>query len=404
MRYGIPYNGSKNGIAKAIVDFLPSGGTLIDLFAGGCAVTHAALERCAGPKPKWRRVITNDIDPMPIKLFADSVAGKHTPKTRKQWISREDFARLKDTDPYVRYCWSFANNGHGYLYAKEIEPWKRALHGAYVLGDYALIDEITGGVPDDVKAGGKSDLKNWIVENTKDVQSKYIDWYRHSWYDEHNRANDLPVVSVDALDKTVDHLKEQLRGYLCDALRESGLRACDVDRYLGTNGMARHYFGKSQWEFPTPEVFERLKEILPLKGVYPFHLTLLKRLQSLQSLQSLESLERLERLEALIGIEGFKTSELFNRDYRDMDIPNDAVVYCDIPYQGTDCGCYGGFDHAAFFDWANKQTVPVYISSYQIDDPRFECVWEVPKRKNSAQGGGGKVVLERIYTVRRQRS
>ena len=37
--YGVPYKGSKNKIAKQIIDFLPSGGTLYDLFAGGCAIT-----------------------------------------------------------------------------------------------------------------------------------------------------------------------------------------------------------------------------------------------------------------------------------------------------------------------------------------------------------------------------
>jgi len=43
MRYGLPYKGSKNGIAKKIVDALPAGEVFVDLFAGGCAVTHAAM-------------------------------------------------------------------------------------------------------------------------------------------------------------------------------------------------------------------------------------------------------------------------------------------------------------------------------------------------------------------------
>lgn len=35
--------GSKNKIAEWIVEHLPEGGTLYDLFCGGCAVTHCAL-------------------------------------------------------------------------------------------------------------------------------------------------------------------------------------------------------------------------------------------------------------------------------------------------------------------------------------------------------------------------
>ena len=44
MRYGIPYKGSKNTIAQKIIDFIPEAETLVDICAGGCAITHAALE------------------------------------------------------------------------------------------------------------------------------------------------------------------------------------------------------------------------------------------------------------------------------------------------------------------------------------------------------------------------
>ena len=35
MRYGVPYTGSKNGIAKWVIDNLPRAKNLIDVFAGG---------------------------------------------------------------------------------------------------------------------------------------------------------------------------------------------------------------------------------------------------------------------------------------------------------------------------------------------------------------------------------
>ena len=43
MTYGVPYQGSKQRIAPDIVRMLPSGDVFVDLFAGGCAMTHAAL-------------------------------------------------------------------------------------------------------------------------------------------------------------------------------------------------------------------------------------------------------------------------------------------------------------------------------------------------------------------------
>lgn len=117
MRYGVPYRGSKNKIAQWVVSNLPAGDTLIDLFAGGCAVTHAAL--LSG---KWNHIVENDIGDGP-QLFMDAVHGKYA--NEKRWISREDFHRLKDSDPYVSLCWSFGNNRRDYLYSKEIEPWKK---------------------------------------------------------------------------------------------------------------------------------------------------------------------------------------------------------------------------------------------------------------------------------------
>ena len=66
---------------------------------------------------------------MPIKLFLDAVHGKYNKETfTPEWISREDFFRLKDTDPYVKYIWSFAYNGNDYVYGKHIENYKKDMH------------------------------------------------------------------------------------------------------------------------------------------------------------------------------------------------------------------------------------------------------------------------------------
>ena len=133
-RYGIPYQGSKNAIAAHIVaEYLPPSACLVDIFAGGCAITHAALE--AG----WHKVIANDMSDAP-ELFAAAARGEY--KNEKRWISREDFARLINKDVYVRYCWSFGNNANTYMYSVEIEPWKKALHYARVLGDRSLLRDI----------------------------------------------------------------------------------------------------------------------------------------------------------------------------------------------------------------------------------------------------------------------
>lgn len=160
MRYGVPYQGSKNKIAQWIISNLPSGDTLIDLFAGGCAVTHAAI--LSG---KWNRIVANDIGDAP-QLFMDAIHGKYA--NEKRWISREEFHQIKDSDAYVSLCWSFGNNRSNYLYAREIEPWKKALHFARVHNDYSLFREF--GIK---TTGSKKD----ILENESVCKEKYIKWW-----------------------------------------------------------------------------------------------------------------------------------------------------------------------------------------------------------------------------------
>ena len=43
MNYGLPYKGSKNSIAKAIVDALPAGDNFCDCCCGGGAILQAAV-------------------------------------------------------------------------------------------------------------------------------------------------------------------------------------------------------------------------------------------------------------------------------------------------------------------------------------------------------------------------
>lgn len=117
-RFGISYMGSKNKIVKALILQLPSAKYFVDLFAGGCAMTHGAM--LSG---KYERFIANDISDAP-SLFQRAINGEF--RDEKRWISRDDFFALKDKEPYIRYIWSFGNKGDCYLYSKEIEPYKKA--------------------------------------------------------------------------------------------------------------------------------------------------------------------------------------------------------------------------------------------------------------------------------------
>ena len=130
MKLGLPYQGSKNKIAFDLLSFIPPAKHFYDLFAGGCSMTHAAI--LSG---KYSYFVVNDITDS-TKLFVDAISGKY--RSENRWISRDDFLLLKDSDTYVRICWSFGNNQKQYLYGKDIEPYKKAFHYAYFFCDGSL--------------------------------------------------------------------------------------------------------------------------------------------------------------------------------------------------------------------------------------------------------------------------
>ena len=280
MNYGMPYKGSKNKIAKKIIDVLPEAECFVDLFGGGGAMSH-----CAAMSGKYQKIIYNEIDPVIAKGFQMAINGKF--KGENRWISREEFHLLKESDPYAAMCFSFANDLKSYCYSTEIEPWKKAVHYARAFDDYSKLAEF--GITSD---GSREDIK----KNHKECKEKYIKWY---------------LQNILNSQKTYEELKESL------------------------------------------ESLQRLES--------------LERLERLESLQRLQSLERLERLQSLenIGI------SIQNNSYENVEIPENSVIYCDIPYRNTN-KYKNEFDYDKFYNWCRSLKQTVYISEYQMPDDFIE--------------------------------
>ena len=132
----------------------------------------------------------------------------------------------------------------------------------------------------------------------------------------------------------------------------------------------------------------------------------LERLQSLERLERLQSLERLERLQSLESLERLERLRVTSLSYDEIDIPDDAVVYCDPPYHASDNRLYEGtakvFDYCAFYDWcvSVSKTNPIFISEYSIEDDRFEIVAEKQRITTMSQVKSS-IVTERLYTVKK---
>ena len=135
--YGICYMGSKNALAERIVALLPSASHLIDVFAGGCAITH-----CAMKSGKWQHVHANDINEMIVGAFRRAINGDFLGERR--WVSHEEFNRVRDTDAYAAICFSFGGKLRSYAYSPANENLKRAIHSAIFFGDHEPFLDMTG--------------------------------------------------------------------------------------------------------------------------------------------------------------------------------------------------------------------------------------------------------------------
>ena len=251
--YGMPYKGSKNQIAEWVIEQLPSADNLYDLFGGGGAITD-----CACQSGKFKKVHYNELEPIICKLFKDSVEDKY--KDENRWISREEFKRLKDVDGYIASVWSFGNNCDTYLYSEQVEPWKKAFWHVVMYNDYSLFICMGIFLPwlqaRDYKER-RLELRKIIKEHHEEYKRKYIEWYCKyvllSDYDTEKLRLDLK--------RKIKKNTEELQGYLIDVKNKASVSNKDIDRVLGFVCMAGHYFGKSQWQFPTRENYNKLRDM-----------------------------------------------------------------------------------------------------------------------------------------------
>ena len=336
--WGLPYMGSKNSIAKDIVNALPSGERLVDLFAGGCSITDYALKNTN----KFSRFLVNDLNGWTPKTYVKALAGGF--KDEERWISRKDFFRLKDTDPYVNLCFSFGNNLKDYMYATKLEPYKRALHHIIFWENYGPMEDLCPQVVDIIKEYCKGkDRKGRRLASGRAI----ADHIKQKGSEEYWQSNPMfRAVKVK--------WSEERRGLKGSELANNALK--DIA--------------------PQP-ILVSLESLQSLE-----RLERLQRLEILERLQSLESLERLQNIadmteRASLGPQDMLI-ETSNISYADYAYRDGDVVYCGPPYKNTED--YGiKFDSDAFWEWARTRDYPVYVSEYQAPED-FVSIWRKEKR------------------------
>lgn len=146
MSLGIPYMGGKRKLAKPILDYIltknPNCKYFYDLFGGGGAISFESLKR-----KQLNEVHYNEYDTAIVELIKHIRDNGITDKMY-EWVNREAFHELKNGKDwysgFLKTCWSFGNNGIGYLFGEDIEKLKHLAHQMLVYFDDESRIELQG--------------------------------------------------------------------------------------------------------------------------------------------------------------------------------------------------------------------------------------------------------------------
>ena len=148
------------------------------------------------------------------------------------------------------------------------------------------------------------------------------------------------------------------------------------------------------------DTFSGYKKTDTYKNAYrPFDIGKVDKSQVLEQFQRIQPLEHVQKM-------SIKNLKITNHDYTHFSYLSDAIIYLDPPYENTILKGYSinNFDSKAFYDWAynmSKKNI-VLMSSYEISDSRFECVYEFKNASRTNYGGAHRKKTEKLFMVKKK--
>ena len=146
------------------------------------------------------------------------------------------------------------------------------------------------------------------------------------------------------------------------------------------------------------DTFSGYKKTETYKKAYrPYDVGTVARAQVLDQFQRIQPLERVQKM-------SIKNLEITNHDYTHFSYLTNTIIYLDPPYENAVLEGYSidRFNSQSFYDWTyemSKKNI-VLISSYEISDSRFECVYEFKTARSTLQGGTNNKT-EKLFTVKK---
>ena len=263
MAYGLPYQGSKNLIARELLQQMPRRDYFVDLFAGGGAMWQAAAE-----SGKYSRYLVNEYNEQQCNFLRDCALGIYD--ECNEWVTRDEFMKHCSESAFLRCVWSFGNAGDSYFCADVMEDWERAMFYAYEFNDYRIFKEI-GFAGDtvyleDIKR--RTDYYKRKYEDYKGVKIDFSNWHRSNPHERlkrlrafHKQCEWLDIVrKTDFSAKSYDEVE----------IPENALIYCDPP-YINTEGYGvdfdhSHFYdwGRAQKELVLISEYTMPDDFIPI--------------------------------------------------------------------------------------------------------------------------------------------
>ncbi|MGH2326542.1 DNA adenine methylase [Leuconostoc lactis] len=141
-----------------------------------------------------------------------------------------------------------------------------------------------------------------------------------------------------------------------------------------------------------------------IENVFNNEKTFKKRIDNRNGRKIMHQLQQFNRLTSIAYIEQLNIyPKTTNEDYHYFSDVKNSILYLDPPYENSENGSYTSqIDYQDFYDWAvqmSKNNI-VLLSSYEVSDNRFECVYEFKTARSTFQNGGPGSRHEKLFMVK----
>ena len=109
----------------------------------------------------------------------------------------------------------------------------------------------------------------------------------------------------------------------------------------------------------------------------------------------IQQIERLERIQQVEQLEHLQPPKVIKKDYRDVSIKENSIIYCDPPYEGTK-GYKTKFNHKGFWQYVRESPCMVVVSEYNAPDD-FSCIAKKETRTTMDSNSNRKHVEEKLF-------